>query len=62
MLEVGRVVAVKDAPIVAAALHASCAYLATYDRKHLLQQRSTIKEHFGITVAKPNEVLSLIGA
>jgi predicted nucleic acid-binding protein len=55
---VAGVVAPKDAPIVAAALEAGAAYLASYDRKHLLRQREAIKAEFGLIVATPDEILS----
>jgi predicted nucleic acid-binding protein len=48
----------KDAPIVAAALHAQAVYLATYDQKHLLSQRDAIRTAFGLVVATPEEILS----
>jgi predicted nucleic acid-binding protein len=62
VLAVAKVVAVKDAPIVAAAIQASSTYLATYNRRHLLQQRATIYQHFAITVATPDEVLRALQA
>jgi predicted nucleic acid-binding protein len=48
----------KDAPIVAAALHAHAAYLATYDQKHLLTQKDQIRSALGLVVATPDEILS----
>ena len=39
-----EVVASKDAPIVAAAIEAEAAYLATYDRQHLLSQKDLLQE------------------
>ena len=57
---VARVVAVKDAPIVAGAITAKATYLATYDRKHLLRQASVIQAHFGITATTPDAILAAI--
>lgn len=57
VLEVARVVELKDAPIVAAAMEAGAAYLATYDYAHLLNHAPQIGAAFGITVATPSEIL-----
>lgn len=57
LLRAAKVVELKDAPIVAGAIRARAPYLATYDRKHLLNHREPIKAHFGVTVAFPGEVL-----
>jgi predicted nucleic acid-binding protein len=57
VMRAAEVVAAKDAPIVAAALAARASYLATWDRKHLLQQKARLQAAFGITVATPDEVL-----
>ena len=56
VLAVARVVVLKDAPIVAAAVAAT--YLATYDRRHLLRQKDEIKAQFALLVATPDEVLA----
>jgi predicted nucleic acid-binding protein len=53
-------IALKDAPIVAGAVHAGAGFLATYDRKHLLAQAALIQDRFGITVGTPEIVLSTI--
>jgi predicted nucleic acid-binding protein len=58
--EAARIVAVKDAPIVAGAVHAKAAYLASYDRKHLLAQAALIQARYGIVVATPDAVLQAI--
>ncbi|MBM2826617.1 MAG: PINc protein [Dehalococcoidia bacterium] len=58
VLRVAQVVAVKDAPIIAAGMHSRASYLATYDRRHLLSIREDILAHFGIEVATPEEILS----
>ena len=57
VLKAARVVAVKDAPILAAAAEARASYLATYDEKHLLRAAHLIEETFGLTVARPDIVL-----
>jgi predicted nucleic acid-binding protein len=61
IVQVAKQVALKDAPIVAAARRARATYLATYDQKHLLRQREIIQTHFGITVVFPDEVLKAQG-
>ena len=61
VLQVAQVVIPKDAPIVAAAIAAQATYLATYDRKHLLQKKEEIKAHYGLIVATPDEVLAAEG-
>jgi predicted nucleic acid-binding protein len=53
------VVAAKDAPIVAGAIEARAAYLATFDRQHLLSVAPQIRDAFGIAVATPAEILGL---
>jgi predicted nucleic acid-binding protein len=54
---VATVVEVKDAPIVAAALHAGVDYLVTYDRRHLLSQAEVIMARHGLIVTTPDAVL-----
>jgi predicted nucleic acid-binding protein len=56
--EVATVIALKDAPVVAGAIHAGAMFLATYDRKHLLSRREEIFAAFGVTVATPSEILA----
>ena len=51
-------VAVKDAPIVAAAVCARAHYLATYDRRHLLSQAAVIRTQFGVEVVTPGDILA----
>ena len=53
-------IALKDAPIVAGAVHATAKFLATYDRRHLLAQAALIQDRFGITVGTPEAVLTAI--
>ena len=57
VLRVAKVIEVKDAPIVAAAIRAKADYLATYDRRHLLNIRDQIRDAFGVAVAMPDEIL-----
>lgn len=59
VVDVAKVVELKDAPIVAGALAADALYLATFDQRHLLSQAERIHETFGITVATPAEILTL---
>ena len=53
---VARIVELKDSPIVAAAVEAGAAYLATYDRKHLLRLKQEIEAHFTVIVVTPDEI------
>src|SRR5215216_1558538 len=48
--QVAADIALKDAPIVAGAMHAEANFLTTYDRKHLLAQAALIQDKFGIIV------------
>lgn len=59
--EIAQVVDAKDAPIVAGDVHAQAAYLASYDRKHLLAQAAVIHDRYGITVATPGTILRMLG-
>jgi hypothetical protein len=54
-----KAVVLKDAAIVAGARAARAPFLA-YDRRHLLSKRAEIQTAFGITVATPDEILSLL--
>ena len=54
--QVATDIALKDAPIVAGAIHTGAAYLATYDRKHLLARASLIEARFGVVVATPETI------
>ena len=58
VLAVAETVAVKDAPIVAAAVCIRAHYLATYDRRHLLSQAAAIRRRFGIEVVTPGDILA----
>jgi predicted nucleic acid-binding protein len=57
VLEVAKLVALKDAPIVAAAMAAEAHFLASYDRKHLIGLRDLIQSNFGVQVVLPDEIL-----
>ena len=59
--QVAADIALKDAPIVAGAVHAEAMFLATYDRKHLLAKAALIQDRFGIAVGTPEAVLATIG-
>jgi uncharacterized protein len=56
-----RYTALKDAPIVAAALKAECSHLATYDHKHLLD-RPEVAEQSGLKIVTPADILDEIAS
>lgn len=58
--DTARIVAAKDAPVIAAARAAQTTLVATYDRKDLLSNRQEILVAFGITVATPDEILATL--
>jgi predicted nucleic acid-binding protein len=58
---VAAIVNLKDAPIVAAAMRARVAYLASHDRE-LLKQSEVIELNFGLPVVRPGDVLHLLRA
>lgn len=58
VLQAAAMIAAKDTPIVAGAQHAGVAYLATYDRRHVLSKREEISTAFGFVVATANEILA----
>lgn len=49
----------KDAPVVAAAIASGCAYLLTYDRKHLLDP-VVVAQQSGLTICTPGDLLQQI--
>jgi predicted nucleic acid-binding protein len=52
----------KDAPIIAGAVRARAAFLATYDRRHLRAQATIIQQRFDLVVTTPDVVLrSILG-
>jgi predicted nucleic acid-binding protein len=55
---VAATIVLKDAPIVAGAIHAGVQAVATYDRKHLLSQAALIQANFAIIVATPESILA----
>jgi predicted nucleic acid-binding protein len=57
---VATLIVVKDAPIVTAAVRARAAFLASYDRRHLLAQAAPIKKRFGLIAATPEEILRAV--
>jgi putative PIN family toxin of toxin-antitoxin system len=59
VLVVAQYVALKDAPIVAAAIAAGVDYLVTYDRKHLLDP-AEVTEKSGLRIVTPNVVVDLL--
>lgn len=58
---VAAVVEPKDAPIIAGAIASTAAYVASYDRKHLITHADTIREAFGVIVDTPEVVLEMLG-
>src|SRR5918999_4573047 len=60
VLHAAHIVHRKDAPIVAAAVKANAAYLATHDVKHLLAQSRAIEQAYGIAVLTPAELLTVL--
>lgn len=60
VVEVARHIEPKDAPIVAAAHVARAAYLATYDRRHLLRQADLIRQVYSIETVTPDVVVSAL--
>ena len=61
VLRVARLIELKDAPVVAGAIAARAQYLATYDRRYLLNRADVIRDTFGVVVATPDEILSELG-
>lgn len=56
--QVAMTIVLKDAPVVAGAIHDAVTFLATYDRKDLLSKRQEILTAFGVTIATPEEILA----
>lgn len=57
VFDVARVIEGKDAPVIAAAIVASCATVVTFDRRHLLNAADDIAARFGVRVVEPGVVL-----
>ena len=60
VIRVAKVVNLKDAPIVSAALKARAFYLATHDVRTLLRYAAEIRENFGVQLVQPQEVLETL--
>jgi predicted nucleic acid-binding protein len=58
VLAVSQRIELKDAPIVAAALHAHVDYLATFDRAHLLDLHELIRAAYGLSVVTPDQLMA----
>jgi len=56
--EVAETIELKDAPIVAAAVHGRATFLATYDRRHLLSEAERIFERYQIRVVRPDAIMA----
>lgn len=59
VLAAAEYTALKDAPVVAAALKARCDYLVTYDRKHLLGPPD-VSRRSGLTIVTPDVAVAAI--
>jgi SRSO17 transposase/predicted nucleic acid-binding protein len=55
-----RIVALKDAPIIAAAVEGGAEYLVTLDQVHLLSARQAVARDFGLAVLTPGELLAIL--
>ncbi|MBI2431025.1 MAG: putative toxin-antitoxin system toxin component, PIN family [Candidatus Levybacteria bacterium] len=52
-----KIIDLKDAPIVAAAISSKADYLVSFDRKHLLYHKRELKEDFELKVVTPDEMI-----
>ena len=59
VLAAAEYTALKDAPIIAAAQSAAIDYLATYDRKHLLEPE-IVAEKSGLVIVTPMVIVKLL--
>lgn len=59
LLQAAEYTALKDAPVVAAAIKAAADYLTTYDRKHLIDP-SAVAERSGLRIVTPNVVVNAV--
>jgi predicted nucleic acid-binding protein len=59
VLRIAKLVNIKDAPIVAAAVRARADYLVSHD-KELLGQSAEILASFGVPVVSPGDILHLV--
>ena len=55
--DVADLIEPKDAPIVAGALAASCGWIATFDRKHLLSEADRILRLWNLVVDEPGAII-----
>ena len=62
VLKAAEIVHLKDAPILAGAVHAKATHLASYDKHHLLKHAQKIKERFGIIVCDPARILAVVAS
>ncbi|MCB9457325.1 MAG: PIN domain-containing protein [Anaerolineaceae bacterium] len=56
VLRAAAYTALKDAPIVAAAIKAHCTYLTTYDHKHLIDPPE-VAQKSGLKIVTPSQVI-----
>ena len=59
VVRVAKIVNLKDAPIIAAAMRGKADYLATHD-KELMRQADQIQDNFGLPVVAPGDILHLV--
>lgn len=59
ILKVAKLVNIKDAPIVAAAIQTKADFLVTYDQKHLLQCAKNIEKNFKVKTYTPDQFFKL---
>lgn len=57
LLKVPKVIDIKDVPILAGAIQSKADFLASFDRKHILQHKKEIETKFNIKVVTPDEVI-----
>jgi uncharacterized protein len=60
VLRAAKLIAVKDAPIVAAAQRARVPYLASFDQKDLHQHKRLILARFGVEIVFPTDILEML--
>ena len=58
--QAAAVVQLKDAAIVAGAMHAQATFLVTYDRRHLLSHADLIEQVLGVKVMTPQVILDAL--
>jgi putative PIN family toxin of toxin-antitoxin system len=60
VLQAAEYTALKDAPVVAAALSAQVDYMVTWDRKHLIED-IRVADRSGLKIVTPDRIIELIG-